>query len=422
MALLQALNEANFNLFDDLGKQVMRSIQKLFQNNLNIRVIAIIFDRYDNPKSIKHIERQRRGNEFKPTYLFNGGHTVPNYRKFLNNSGNKAALALFLSEYMMSTAPSMLAEESQYIILAGGFRDGHVVKYISKHATLSCSHEEADTRMVLHAIHMSPSFERIILRCDDTDVLVLLLYYTSKGKITRNVYMHAGHNSKYTNRERYIPVNNILQKLGLDFCECLPAAHAITGCDTTSSFYKIGKRIVYNKLVEHVKKHPAALKTFGLGDCVEDDIASARDFLLTIYSSKQDNLDKLRYVLASTTDKPASHLPPTEDAFKQHVLRARYQTSIWCQSHLSYPVLVDPIGNGWTLTHNQTMEPTLYIREAAPVEVRDLTHLYCTDLDCNMSKKCHCVQSGLKCTEFCSCQSDCSNTCYEAGSSDESDG
>ena len=65
--------------------------------------------------------------------------------------------------------------------------------------------------------------------------------------------MHAGHNSKYTNRERYIPVNNILQKLWLDFCESLPAAHAITGCDTTSSFYKIGKRIVYNKLVEHVK-------------------------------------------------------------------------------------------------------------------------------------------------------------------------
>jgi hypothetical protein len=27
-------------------------------------------------------------------------------------------------------------------------------------------------------------------------------------------------------------------------------------------------------------------------------------------------------------NKPASHLTPTEDAFKQHVLRARYQTNI----------------------------------------------------------------------------------------------
>ena len=45
MALLQALNEANFNLFDDLGKQVMRSIQKLFQNNLNIRVITVCLSR-----------------------------------------------------------------------------------------------------------------------------------------------------------------------------------------------------------------------------------------------------------------------------------------------------------------------------------------------------------------------------------------
>ena len=112
MALLQAPIEANFNLFDDLGKQVMRSIQKLFQNNLNIRVIAIIFDRYDNPKSIKHIERQRRGNELRPIYVFNGGHTVPNYRKFLNNSGNKAALALFLPENIISTAHQCLQKKA----------------------------------------------------------------------------------------------------------------------------------------------------------------------------------------------------------------------------------------------------------------------------------------------------------------------
>jgi hypothetical protein len=40
------------------------------------------------------------------------------------------------------------------------------------------------------------------------------------------------------------------------------------------------------------------------------------------------SLDQMRYFLASTTDKPASHLTPREDAFKRHVYRARYQTNI----------------------------------------------------------------------------------------------
>jgi hypothetical protein len=31
-------------------------------------------------------------------------------------------------------------------------------------------------------------------------------------------------------------------------------------------------------------------------------------------------LDELRYVFVTKTDKPASTYPPTEDAFKQHVL------------------------------------------------------------------------------------------------------
>jgi len=58
-------------------------------------------------------------------------------------------------------------------------------------------------------------------------------------------------------------------------------------------------------------------------------------------------LNELRFLLATTTDKPASVLPPTEDAFKQHVLRAQYQVAVWCQSHIAKPVDMDPVGRGW---------------------------------------------------------------------------
>ena len=42
---------------------------------------------------------------------------------------------------------------------------------------LSSNQEEADTRLILHAIDLAKTHQRIIIRCDDTDVLVLLLYY-----------------------------------------------------------------------------------------------------------------------------------------------------------------------------------------------------------------------------------------------------
>ena len=117
-----------------------------------------------------------------------------------------------------------------------------------------------------------------------------------------------------------------------------------------------------------------------------------------------------RYVLASTSDRPAACLPPTEDAFKHHVMRARYQVSLWKQSHLPHPEVWSPIGSGWKRTKDlSSLEPTMFDTEAAPLEVRNLTHLYCTDTNCNVNAKCHGLQSGLTCTELCSCQAECGN-------------
>lgn len=75
-----------------------------------------------------------------------------------------------------------------------------------------------------------------------------------------SICMHAGHATPNRDRRRFIPVSSIVENVGRDLCESLPAAHALTGCDTTSSCFKIGKRTAYTKLVEYVKKTPSALK------------------------------------------------------------------------------------------------------------------------------------------------------------------
>ena len=55
--------------------------------------------------------------------------------------------------------------------------------------------------------------------------------------------MHAGHGD----RQRYIPVPDISNKLGVALCGSLPACHALTGCDTTRSLFRIGKTTTFNK-------------------------------------------------------------------------------------------------------------------------------------------------------------------------------
>jgi len=183
------------------------------------------------------------------------------------------------------------------------------------------SQEEADTRLVLHAIKLSRDHQRTIICRDDTDILVLLVYYWGKDALAQEVYMHAGHSGKCVTRERFIPVHHISTKLGKAVCKCLPATHALSGCDTTSALYKLGKRTAFSVLTKNVE----ALQKLETFQDVLTFLDTARRFVLLMHGKKTktlSSLNELRFLLATTTDKPATALPPTEDAFEQHVLRA----------------------------------------------------------------------------------------------------
>ena len=64
-------------------------------------------------------------------------------------------------------------------------------------------HEEADTRMILHAKHANGT---MVIHADDTDVIVLLLTHSD---LLGTVYMRTGRGSKAI----IIPLANIKEKL-----------------------------------------------------------------------------------------------------------------------------------------------------------------------------------------------------------------
>ena len=56
-ALLQGLKETLFSPFDDLSFQVKMYLKRLMDGNLVVGAV-IVFVRYDNPNSVKQMERQ----------------------------------------------------------------------------------------------------------------------------------------------------------------------------------------------------------------------------------------------------------------------------------------------------------------------------------------------------------------------------
>ena len=174
--------------------------------------------------------------------------------------------------------------------------------------------------------------------------------------------MYAGHSGK----ERYIPVHEIVDQLGPTVCGRLPAAHVLTGCDTMCSMNRIGKKTAYSKLVKNIDSL-ADLTTVH-----ENDGNVSQVFALLLYGKKGKDvqtLDEMRYLMATTTDKAASMLPPTEDAFKQHVLRAKYQTRILCNSHIVNQEETQPVGHGWSACDDGSITPTMFSKPPAPVKV-----------------------------------------------------
>ena len=115
-------------------------------------------------------------------------------------------------------------------------------------------------------------------------------------------------------------------------------------------------------------------------------------------------LNELRYSMAITSDKPSKKLPPTDDAFAQHVKRCRFQTFIWISSDQGMPNIADPNGNGWRLV-NGKLDIIYTEREPVPENFRKIINYFCTD-NCQ-TNKCRCKKQKLRCTEICKCKGRC---------------
>ncbi|CAH3184172.1 unnamed protein product, partial [Porites lobata] len=79
--------------------------------------------------------------------------------------------------------------------------------------------------------------ERIVIQSPDTDVAVLAIYAYQMIQCNE-IWFKTGVKDKV----RFVPVHRIAEKLGRSVCAAIPAFHALTGCDSTSGLFQIGKK------------------------------------------------------------------------------------------------------------------------------------------------------------------------------------
>ena len=146
------------------------------------------------------------------------------------------------------------------LIIAGGYKEGERLVRVTREVCedledLSSDQEKVDTTLLLHVKYATRPETRIIVQSPDTDVLVLCTTRVSDISC-EELWFRTG----VRDRRRYVPVHLLCQKLGQKLCKALPAFHALTGCDTTSTIAGVGKR----KACEVLRSSEAHQKSLGI--------------------------------------------------------------------------------------------------------------------------------------------------------------
>ena len=103
---------------------------------------------------------------------------------------------------------------------------------------LYSSHNEADSCMFFHVRQCEVPWN-LVIRANDTDCLVTAV--GCKHNLHPRVSISLGIRKESRNDQRYMNINKLHQYLEAKICCALPAYHAFTGWDYTSSFVNKGK-------------------------------------------------------------------------------------------------------------------------------------------------------------------------------------
>ena len=141
-----------------------------------------------------------------------------------------------------------------------------------------------------------------------------------------------------TERENYLPIHSNPIALGPAQSRALPFIHSLSGCDTTSYPYFIGKKIWLNR---SKATYIPALEAFRDPDegqpCITPEVIS--QVLIAVYTNKDDDfmgaeLGKVKvYKFLNNKSTLLKLLSPTEDALISNICDVQHWQLCWTRLH-----------------------------------------------------------------------------------------
>ena len=165
----------------------------------------------------------------------------------------------------------------------------------------------------------------------DSDVFVCLLYH-----ITNN-WRHIGLQDLWLVRNSgvkrcILPLHDICKSIGDELTQCLPALHALTGCDTTS---KISTKLAALNAVRK-PDNCSLISHFTCPQFTESTCKMAESFLVKCLkpSTKLETFDEIRLseFESNALNIDLEKTPCTSANARTHIQRANYQTQLWIQA------------------------------------------------------------------------------------------
>ena len=190
--------------------------------------IDVVWDSYKT-QTLKEATRLKRGTGVRRKVATST--KIPKqWIDFLRNSENKKDLFLFLSSQV----------RDQGIIKAFYMTECEGVVSTVGEPFPTCDHEEADTRVVAHALHTAErGYNRIVIRTSDTDIIVIMPFLLNFQTRYPNIKLFVAFGvGKYF---QILDLTKIFDRLGSIHCKALPFFHAFTGYDSISAFHGRGK-------------------------------------------------------------------------------------------------------------------------------------------------------------------------------------
>ena len=250
-----------------------------------------------------------------------------NFSSFLKNGDNKIRLIELIKDYAVEHSQELLLRLKCHEILISLYKICYRLLVSAEADVIEClnsNQKEADTKLLLHAKHMS-----VIIRSHSGDVDINILFVCMFQDESDRIYLDYGMGKS----RKVIKLSDI--DMDTDKKTALIGFHAFTRNDYVSSIFRRSKKACW-KLLEKNARYIRMFQLFGsTWELPEAMLSQLESFMCALYRRKCREVNVLRYEMFKDTYEKKNKiqdlalLPPCKQTLTLHSRRANYIARVW---------------------------------------------------------------------------------------------